>query len=98
MIAVNSGDNRSKGAKGPEAWRPPNEDYWCQYAYSWIEIKARWNLSVSEIEFYSLEEMLDSCEGLPELTYWFSNWLLRKGAMSEQDMAITEKEEEAENN
>jgi hypothetical protein len=55
-------------------------------------------LSVSESEFYSLEEMLDSCEGLPELTYWFSNWLLRKGAMSEQDMAITEKEEEAENN
>ena len=98
LIAVNSGDNRSKGAKGPEAWRPPNEDHWCQYAYSWIEIKARWNLSVSEIEFYSLEEMLDSCEGLPELTYWFSNWLLRKGAMSEQDMAITEKEEEAENN
>ncbi len=96
LIAVTSSANRSKGAKGPEVWRPPNEDHWCQYAYSWIEIKARWNLSVTESEFYSLEEMLDSCEGLPELTYWFSNWLLRKGAMSEQDMAITEKEEEAE--
>ena len=93
LIAVSSSANRSKGSRGPEVWRPENQDYWCQYAYSWIEIKARWNLSVSDIEFAALEEMLTTCEGLPELTYWFSNWLLRKGAMSSQEMSPTENEQ-----
>ncbi|MAT63550.1 MAG: hypothetical protein CL881_07100 [Dehalococcoidia bacterium] len=93
LIAVSSSANRSKGSRGPEVWRPENQDYWCQYAYSWIEIKARWNLSVSDIEFDALEEMLTTCEGLPELTYWFSNWLLRKGAMSSQEMSPTENEQ-----
>ena len=96
LIAVSSSANRSKGSRGPEIWRPANEDYWCQYAYSWIEIKARWNLSVSEIEFAALAEMLNSCDGLPELTYWFSNWLLRKGAMSTPEMSPTENEQETE--
>ena len=40
--------------------------------------------------------MLDLCDGLPELTYWFSNWLLRKGAMSTQEMLPTENEQETE--
>ena len=96
LLVVSSSANRSKGSRGPEIWRPANEEYWCQYAYSWIEIKARWNLSVSEIEFNSLDEMLDLCDGLPELTYWFSNWLLRKGAMSTQEMLPTENEQETE--
>ena len=96
LIAVSSSANRSKGSRGPEVWKPVNDTYWCQYAYSWIEIKARWNLSVSEIELQALQEMLNSCEGLPEQTYWFSNWLLRKGAMSTQDMSLTENEEKSE--
>ena len=96
LIAVSSSANRSKGSRGPEVWKPINDAYWCQYAYSWIEIKARWNLSVSEIELEALKEMLNSCDGLPEQTYWFSNWLLRKGAMSVQDMSLTENEEKTE--
>jgi hypothetical protein len=40
--------------------------------------------------------MLGFCNGLPEMTYWFSNWLLRDGAMSSQDMSLTENEEESE--
>ena len=96
LIAVSSSANRSKGSRGPEVWKPVNDAYWCQYAYSWIEIKARWNLSVSEIELQALQEMHNSCKGLPEQTYWFSNWLLRKGAMSTQDMSLTENEEKSE--
>jgi len=96
LIAVSSSANRSKGSRGPEVWKPVNDTYWCQYAYSWIEIKARWNLSVSEIELKALQEMLNSCEGLPEQTYWFSNWLLRQGAMSTQDMSLTENEKKTE--
>ena len=96
LIAVSSSANRSKGSRGPEIWRPSNEDHWCQYAYSWIEIKSRWNLSVSDIELTALAEMLNSCDGLPEMTYWFSNWLLRKGAMSTPEMSPTENEQTTE--
>ena len=96
LIAVSSSANRSKGSRGPEVWRPSNEEHWCQYAYSWIEIKARWNLSVSDIELTALAEMLNSCDGLPEMTYWFSNWLLRKGAMSTPEMSPTENEQTTE--
>ena len=39
LIAVTKGANRSKGAKGPEEWRPPDEGYWCQYATDWTEVK-----------------------------------------------------------
>ena len=42
LIAVTAGANRSKGAKGPEEWAPPQTDYWCQYATDWTEIKFRW--------------------------------------------------------
>ncbi len=39
LIAVTAGANRSKGAKGPDEWRPPNESHWCEYAVSWIRVK-----------------------------------------------------------
>lgn len=41
LIAVTSGANRTKGARGPEEWAPPELDYWCGYATDWAEIKER---------------------------------------------------------
>ena len=62
LIAVTKGANRSKGAKGPEDWRPPDEGYWCQYATDWTEVKMEWGLSMTQKEVEAVIEMLDTCE------------------------------------
>lgn len=61
LLSTDAGANRTKGDKGPEAWRPPNRDYWCEYARRWIWIKSDWRLSVNPAEKSSLREMLGTC-------------------------------------
>jgi hypothetical protein len=61
LIGVSAGANRSKGDKGPEEWRPPDEDYWCDYAIDWVVIKSEWGLSATAGEWDSLLQMLGSC-------------------------------------
>lgn len=61
LIAVQNSANRAKGADGPEEWRPPDRDYWCQYATDWITIKNTWKLTATEAEAASLSEMLNTC-------------------------------------
>ena len=55
LIAVTSGPNRSKGAKGPDQWRPPDESYWCDYATDWTRIKSTWQLTATRNEARALE-------------------------------------------
>ena len=62
LIAVTAGANRSKGARGPDQWKPEDESYWCQYAIDWANIKITWNLTVTEPEYRALAEMLVSCD------------------------------------
>ena len=62
LIAVTASANRSKGSRGPEEWRPPDRDYWCDYAIDWTTIKGRWELTATEAELAALREMLGSCE------------------------------------
>ena len=62
LIAVTAGANRSKGAKGPEEWKPPDEGYWCEYATTWTEVKAEWHLTMTHAEFDAVVEMLDTCD------------------------------------
>ena len=62
LIATTARANRTKGAKGPEEWRPPNADYWCEYALDWISIKRTWGLIATEHEFAALSEMVQSCD------------------------------------
>ena len=61
LIAVNLSANRSKGAKGPDEWKPTNTDYWCQYAYDWIRIKEFWNLTATQDEWDALVSMVETC-------------------------------------
>jgi hypothetical protein len=62
LLSVEDNANQSKGDKGPEAWKPPNEAAWCDYAVRWIGIKDKYDLSVNEQEKAALLEMLDACE------------------------------------
>ena len=48
LIAVDDGTNQSKGARGPEAWKPPLQSYWCRYALDWIGIKRFCQISDNE--------------------------------------------------
>ena len=67
LIAVTSGANRSKGAKGPEEWRPSNEAYSCQYALDWIKVKQTWELTSTPAEASALQELLATCESPTQL-------------------------------
>ena len=62
LIAVTARANRSKGARSPEEWQPPDPFYWCRYAVDWITIKHRWDLAATAAEFAALEDLLDTCE------------------------------------
>ena len=59
--------NRSKGARGPEEWKPPDEGYWCQYATDWAEVKERWDPTMTEPEAEAVVEMLHTCENPPDV-------------------------------
>ncbi len=68
LIAVTARANRQKGSKGPDQWKPENQDYWCEYALDWIQIKVDWELTVTNREFNSLEEMVEICSHPISLT------------------------------
>ena len=61
LVAVTASANRSKGARGPEDWLPPDEAYWCQYSKDWVSVKVEWELTVTPAEFEALGGMLESC-------------------------------------
>ena len=62
LIAVHNSANRSKGAKDPAEWMPPNRSYWCQYLADWIEIKQNFELSIDQDEADALELGLAVCQ------------------------------------
>ena len=70
LIAVSSRANRSKGARGPEEWMPPDETYWCEYAQDWAEIKERWELTMTKVESEIVMDMLGTCENPPMVEVW----------------------------
>ena len=67
LIAVTASANRSKGARGPENWKPEDRSYWCQYATDWITIKDDWGLTATLREADALTGMLDTCANPPKL-------------------------------
>ena len=65
LVAISSRHNRSKGARGPEEWKPPHDELWCDYATDWAEIKERWNLTMTAVESEIVMDMLNTCDDPP---------------------------------
>ncbi|WP_394937174.1 HNH endonuclease family protein, partial [uncultured Ilumatobacter sp.] len=63
LRAMDDSTNSSKGSRGPESWKPPAKDSWCDYATDWASIKIRWGLTVNTAEYNALAQMLDTCDG-----------------------------------
>ena len=61
LVAVSAGSNRSKGAQDPTTWLPPERSQRCWYAAAWINVKARWDLSVDPAEADTLRNILSGC-------------------------------------
>ena len=68
LQAMEDGLNQSKGAKGPEEWKPSLAGTWCQYARDWIDVKTKWVLTVTRDEQTALGTMLASCTQPPAPT------------------------------
>lgn len=62
LIAVSARENRRKGARGPEEYKPPNLEFHCQYAEAWSSVKQAWGLSSTPEERAALLEMLRTCK------------------------------------
>ncbi len=56
LIAVSAGSNRSKGARDPAEWLPPDPEALCTYLAWWTTIKYRWELSMDQAEFDAIHD------------------------------------------
>lgn len=61
LLSAEDNANQEKGDKGPEAWKPANQSYYCEYARKWISIKSDWELTINSQEKSALQEMLGTC-------------------------------------
>ena len=62
LLPVYGRANQSKGAKGPDEWRPPNHAFWCEYAHRWKYIKIKYHLRVDAPEKAAVNRMIaESC-------------------------------------
>jgi hypothetical protein len=61
LNAIEDNLNATKSDKTPDQWQPPLASARCDYANSWITIKKRWSLTVTQAEYDALAGMLTAC-------------------------------------
>lgn len=61
LAAVTGRSNQQKGDRTPDEWLPEAAGARCEYARSWVRIKARWGLSVHPAEKAALVRVLEGC-------------------------------------
>ncbi len=62
LQATKNSLNRQKGARGPEAWKPPLRETWCVYAQDWVDVKHKYSLTLTMPEKAALQDMLSTCD------------------------------------
>ncbi|WP_410549006.1 DUF1524 domain-containing protein [Alteromonas sp. CI.11.F.A3] len=60
-IAVYGRANRSKGARGPSGWMPPNHYYRCEYLERFIAITTIYSLEFKHREVRVINQQLIAC-------------------------------------
>jgi len=63
LLAVDGPTNQSKGDGDAATWLPPNRAYWCPYVSRQIEVKAEYELWVTQAEHDRMEDVLQDCDG-----------------------------------
>ena len=61
LLAVSASSNRSKGARDPADWMPPDASSHCLYATYWRDTKVAWALTFDQAEVDALEVALATC-------------------------------------
>jgi len=61
LTAVSAVVNEAKGASPPDVWLPPDRRSHCRYAITWIAIKHRWELSITDAEPRAFAGLLERC-------------------------------------
>jgi hypothetical protein len=60
LFAVSAAANQTKSAKTPDQWKPI-KDHWCSFSKTWIDVKAKYGLSMRLKEKSSLSLMIHTC-------------------------------------
>ena len=60
LWAVTASTNRSKGDRDPSQWMPPRTAIHCDYVKAWINVKHRYDLSVTSTEKSSIQNTINT--------------------------------------
>jgi hypothetical protein len=61
LLATQGKVNQAKGDQPPDQWMPPNTAYACQYARTYVTVKAEYALTVTGTERTALDQALATC-------------------------------------
>lgn len=62
LRAVNAGENRSKGDKGPSQWNlPKNKDFQCEYGIIWVDVMEKYDLTIPPDDKAVIQDNLSKC-------------------------------------
>lgn len=63
LAAVSASENRSKGDREASAWIPKNKSARCSYVSAQIQVKTKYELSVTKAEKKAMQDVLAKCPG-----------------------------------
>ena len=68
LVAVSASSNRSKGARDAGEGLPPDPDGRCFLAIRVIQVKSKWELSVDQVEYEALRDLIEDCgSNIPQI-------------------------------